>query len=148
MRNDILVSTFAAILMFGGAATANADAMQSGNMKAPATAETPDYRFELAGAPKPSGSGKNIVAVKLIHDGKPVSGAIVIQSRADMGPIGMAAMTAPIKALGEQPPGTYSFEVANGSTWNKPDNWSLSFSAKVQGVAQTVTGSVVVKLAP
>jgi len=106
------------------------------------------YRFELAGPAKSAGGGKSIVAVKLMHDGKPVTGAIIIQSRADMGPINMAGMTAPIKSLGEKPPGTYSFEVSNGPVWSKPDNWALSIGAKVQGVAQTVTGSVVVKLSP
>lgn len=120
--------------------------MQKGGPRAMAAAT--DYRFELAGPPKPTGSGKNIVSVKLVHDGKPVPGAIVIQSRADMGPIGMAAMAAPIKPLGEEPPGTYRFEVENGSVWKKADNWALSFSAKVQGVAQTVTGNVTVRLAP
>lgn len=117
------------------------------NASKPMTASS-GYRFELAGPARPAGGGKSIVAVKLMHDGKPVTGAIIIQSRADMGPINMAGMTAPIKALGEKPPGTYSFEVGNGPVWNKPDNWSLSFGAKVQGVAQTVTGSVVVKLSP
>ena len=105
------------------------------------------YQFELAG-PAKSASGKSIVAVRLLHDGKPVSGAIIIQSRADMGPINMASMTAPIKPLGERPPGTYSFEVSNGPVWNKPDNWALTFAAKVEGVAQTVSGSVTVKLTP
>jgi hypothetical protein len=106
------------------------------------------YHFELAGPAHSVGGGKSIVAVRLVHDGKPVAGAIVIQSQADMGPIGMAGMTAPIKALGEKPPGIYRFEVENGPVWKKPDNWALSFGAKVQGVAQTVTGSVTVKLAP
>jgi hypothetical protein len=112
-------------------------------------ATTTTYRFELAG-PVQSLGGKSIVPVRLIHvtDSKPVVGAIIIESRADMGPIGMASMTAPIKPLGEQPAGTYRFEVANGSVWKKPDNWSLSFDAKVQGVTQTVSGSVTVKLAP
>jgi hypothetical protein len=120
--------------------------MKMSNPKA--MSATTGYRFELAGAPKSAGSGKSIVSVKLMHDGKPVSGAIIIQSRADMGPIGMAAMTAPIKAIGEKPAGTYSFEIDNGPVWKKPDNWALSFDAKVQGVMQTVTGSVTVKLKP
>jgi len=120
--------------------------MQKGGLHAIAVAT--DYHFELAVPPKSAGSGKNIVSVKLIHDGKPVPGAIIIQSHADMGPIGMAGMAAPIKPLGEGPPGTYRFEVENGSVWKKADNWALSFSAKVQGVTQTVTGSVTVKLAP
>ena len=111
------------------------------------TATTSGYTFELAG-PAQTAGGKSIVAVRLMHDGKPVTGAIIIQSRADMGPISMASMTAPIKPLGEKPPGTYRFEVTNGPVWNKPDNWALSLGAKVQGVAQTVSGSVTVKLSP
>lgn len=119
------------------------------SMKSPKpAATTTGYQYELAGPAKSAGGGKSIVAVRLMHDGKPVPGAIIIQSRADMGPINMASMTAPIKPLGEKPPGTYSFEVSNGPVWNKPDNWALTFAAKVQGVAQTVSGSVTVKLAP
>ena len=133
--------------------TATAPALAAGmDMPMGATPNTmtaaADYRFALAGPPKSEGAGKSIVSVQLLHGGKPVVGAIIIQSRADMGPIGMAGMTAPIKPLGEQPPGTFRFEVENGSVWQKPDNWSLTFSAKVQGVPQTVTGSVTVKLTP
>jgi hypothetical protein len=109
-----------------------------------------DYRFELAGAAQKDGNGANIVSVKLVHlpDNKPVTGAIIIQSRADMGPIGMAAMTAPVKSLPEQPPGTYRFEIQNGAVWKKPDNWALDFAAKVQGEPETMRGNIVVKLAP
>lgn len=113
-----------------------------------AMASNTAYRFELSGPSKPGSPGKSIVSVRLVHGGQPVAGAIIIQSRADMGPIGMAGMTAPIKSLGEQPPGTYRFEVGNGSIWQKADNWSLTFGAKVQGVPQTVTGSITVKLTP
>ena len=116
-------------------------------MNGPSATATAGYHYELAG-PVRSSAGKSTVPVRLVHDGKPVSGAIIIQSRADMGRIGMASMTAPIKALGEKPPGTYRFEIANGPVWNKPDIWALSFSAKIQGVAQTVSGGLTVKLAP
>jgi hypothetical protein len=144
-RNIILAMT---LLLFTAAIPAFAADMgmsMSGPKSAPATVA---YRFELAGPPKSAGPGKSIVSVKLLHDGKPVSGAIIIQSQADMGPIGMAAMTAPIMPLGEKPPGTYSFEIDNGPVWRKPDNWAVSFGAKVQGVARTVTGSITVKLLP
>lgn len=142
----ISVSAAALLLLSMPAFAADNMGMSMSGPKTGAMAST-DYRFELAGPPQSAG-GKSTVAVRLIHGGKPVTGAIVIQSRADMGPIGMAAMTAPIKALGEKPPGTYRFEVSNGPVWKKPDNWALSFSAKVQGVAQTISGSVTVKLAP
>lgn len=117
-------------------------------MKGPSAMATMGYRYELAGPVQSGGAGKSIVSVRLLHDSKPISGAIIIQSRADMGPMGMAAMTAPIKPLGEKPAGIYRFEVSSGPVWKKPDNWALSFSAKVQGVAQTVSGSVTVKLKP
>lgn len=109
-----------------------------------------DYSFELAGVSQKSGNGVSIVSVRLIHmpDKKPVSGAIMIETRADMGPIGMAAMTAPVKAMPEQPAGTYRFEIRNGPVWNKPDNWAVTLAAKVQGEPETVHGSVTVKLEP
>ena len=147
MRNvfsAIIVATFA----FQTPSAFAADTMGM-KMSAPTPmAKTMAYTFELAGPVQSAGGGLSIVSVRLIHDGKPVTGAIIIQSRADMGPMGMAGMTAPIKALGEKPPGTYRFEIANGPVWKKPDNWALTFGAKIQGVAQTVTGSVTVKLSP
>jgi len=107
------------------------------------------YRFELAG-PVQSQDGTSIVPVRLIHltDNKPVAGAIVIESRADMGPIGMGEMTAPIKTLPVTTPGIYPFEVQNGAVWKKAGEWSLSFGAKVQGEAGTVRGSITVELKP
>ena len=106
------------------------------------------YRLELASPPQSLGGGRSLIAIKFMHGGKPVPGAVIIQSRADMSPGNMAAMTAPIKSLGEQPPGVYRFEVTNGPVWSKPDLWAISVSAKVQGVRETVTSSVTVKLSP
>lgn len=115
-----------------------------------AVAASASYRFETAGMPQASGHGTSIVTLRLVRlpGHKPVKGAIIIQSRADMGPIGMAAMTAPVKALSEKPPGTYRFEIQNGAVWKKQDKWALSVAAKVQGEARTVQGNVVVLLAP
>ena len=145
MKSLIIGAAVAAPLILGSLPTCAIAAMpMAGTTPMAATA---NYRFELAGPPASAG-GKSIVSVKLVHGGKSVTGAIIIQSRVDMGPIGMAGMTAPIKPLGEKPLGIYRFEIANGAVWNKPDNWALSFSAKVQGVTQTVTGSVTVKLTP
>ena len=45
---------------------------------------------------------------------KPVPGAVIIQTRADMGPDGMKEMTAPMKALPPKEPGIYRFEVEPG----------------------------------
>jgi len=109
-----------------------------------ARAAAADYRFEAAGAPK-AAAGKSTVAVRLTHvpDNKPVAGAIIIQTRADMGPDGMKEMTAPVKALPATEPGVYLFEVEPGMG----GNWMLTLAAKVQGETETVRGSVNVKLA-
>jgi hypothetical protein len=109
-----------------------------------ADAAAGDYRFEVAGNPQATG-GKSIVAVRLTHtpDNKPVTGAVIIQSRADMGPDGMKEMTAPVKALPSKDPGVYLFEIEPGMA----GSWMLTLAAKVQGEAETVRGSVTVKLA-
>lgn len=110
-----------------------------------AEAAAADYHFELAGNPEASSPGKSIVAVRLTHapDGNPIEGAVIIQTRADMGPDGMKEMTAPVKALPPKEPGIYRFEVEPGMG----GGWMLTFAAKVQGEADTVRGSVTVKLA-
>ncbi len=148
MKQFIILTT--ALLVISAAAPAIAQNSMGMAMKGakPMAATTAPYQFILAGPVKPVGGGKNVVAVRLMHEGKPVTGAIIIQSRADMGTMGMASMTAPIKPLGEKPPGIYSFEISNGPVWKKPDEWALKFGAKVQGIAQTVTGSLTVKLSP
>jgi YtkA-like len=52
----------------------------------------------------------------------------------------MAAMTAPVEAQGSPAPGVYRFKVAP----TMEGRWALTLSAKVQGVADTITGTVVV----
>ena len=109
-----------------------------------ADAAAGDYRFELVGNPEAVG-GKSIVAVRLTHapDGKPVAGAVIIQTRADMGPDGMKEMTGPVKALPPKDPGVYRFEIEPGMA----GGWMLTLAAKVQGETETVRGAVSVKLA-
>jgi hypothetical protein len=130
--------------------TSTAFAADSMAMGAPAPMPmTPGYSFELAG-PVQSKSGTSIVPVRIIHtmDKKPVLGAVIIQSRADMGPVGMATMNAPIKALPVTTPGIYPFEIQNGPVWKKADKWALTFAAKVQGEKDTVHGTVIIELKP
>ncbi len=146
MKSLLIGAAVASILFAGSTLSCAAATDTNGMMSAPASA---GYRFELVGTPKTSG-GRSMVSIKLVRtsDKQPVVGAIIIQSRADMGPIGMAAMTAPIKPMPATGPGVYTFEVSNGTVWNKPDKWALTFAAKVQGVARTVHGTVVVRLSP
>jgi len=114
-----------------------------------ANAAARDYRFELTGKPTAK-AGVNTVLVRLIHvaDRKPVSGAIIIQTRADMGPEQMAAMTAPVKAVPAAQSGVYAFEIQNGMMWKKPGKWALALAAKVQGEPETVSGTVNLDLNP
>lgn len=108
-----------------------------------------DYRFELVGKPALK-AGTNTVLVRLVHlpDRKPVSGAVIFQTHADMGPEQMAAMTAPVKAAPAAQPGVYAFQIQNGPVWNKPGKWALTLAAKVQGEADTVRGIINLDLNP
>src|SRR5439155_9153134 len=65
-----------------------------------------DYRFEAIGKPQATTGGKSIVSVRLVHvpDKKPVPGAVIIQTKADMGPAGMADMTAAVQAVTPKEP--------------------------------------------
>lgn len=105
-----------------------------------ALAAVQDYRFELAGKPQPGRGGKSIVPVRLVHvpDGKPVTDAVVFESKADMGPMGMATMTAPVRAMPPSPDGIYRVEVEPGMA----GTWAITLAAKVQGEAETVRGAV------
>src|SRR6202040_3456416 len=59
-----------------------------------------DSRFELL-QPQPAGPGKTTVTIRLIHvpDSKPVAGAVLFESKTDMGPGGMAEMTGKVSPL-------------------------------------------------
>ncbi len=108
---------------------------------AQAPAAGKDYRFELVGSPVKSGKA-TLITVRLVHvpDGKPIPGAIIIQTKLDMGPEGMASMTAPAKASAAPEAGIYQVEA-------EPEmggNWALHVSAKVQGERDTVSGTIAV----
>ena len=108
----------------------------------PALAKADDYRFELVGKPQAK-AGKEIVQVRLVHapDSKPVPDAVIFESSVDMGPMGMATMTAPVKAMPAKG-GVYSFEVEPGMT----GTWALHLAAKVQGEPETVRGTITADL--
>jgi YtkA-like len=99
-----------------------------------------DYRFELVQA-QPAGSGKTNVTVRLVHvpDNKPVPGAVLFETKTDMGPGGMAEMTGKVSSLSSDQPGTYRFQIETGMA----GKWALNLGAKVQGDAGTVRGSIV-----
>ena len=129
MNRHVIVGVALALALASGTAIAGAN----------------DYRFEPAAKPQKAQDGKSLVAVRLVHlpDKKPIPDAVIIQTRADMGPAGMGEMTAPVKAMGEAAPGVYRFEVQPGMA----GTWALTLAAKVQGEPETVRGSVTVDLA-
>jgi hypothetical protein len=104
-----------------------------------AFAAASDYKFELASA-QPAGPGKTDVTVRLVHvsDDMPIAGAVVFQSKADMGPSGMPTMPGDVKALPTQQAGLYRFQVDTAMA----GTWALNLSAKVQGEAETVRQAV------
>jgi hypothetical protein len=80
------------------------------------------------------------VAVRLMHEatGKPVSDAVIIRTRMDMGPDGMAEMTVPVKPVAASESGTYAFK----ADLSMPGRWGFSLAAKVQGEPETVVGKI------
>ena len=126
-------TTFAAIIGLG----------TSIGLPSQVLAAAKDYRFEVVGAPAKSGK-VTLIKVRLLHlpDGKPMAGAIIIQTKLDMGPEGMASMTAHAKATSAPEPGVYQISAEP----EMAGNWALHLSAKVQGEAETVTGTLTVPI--
>jgi len=110
----------------------------------PAFAAAADYKFEVVSS-RPAAPAKTEVTVRLVHlpDGKPVIGAIVFQSRGDMGPEGMEDMTSTVTPEAAQPDGLLRYQVGTSMA----GTWALTLSAKVQGESQTVKGTVTFKAA-
>ncbi|WP_316228835.1 FixH family protein [Bradyrhizobium sp. SZCCHNR1070] len=107
-----------------------------------AFAAASDYTFEPVNAETKKGDGVT-VAVRLTNKvtGKPVSDAVIIRTRVDMAPDGMAEMESPVAPLPANEPGVYAFK----TDLPMAGRYQLSLSAKVQGEAETVSGKVVIK---
>ncbi len=105
-----------------------------------AQAAPADYRFDLA-ASRSVGANKTEVSVRLVRlrDGKPVPGAVIFASAADMAPEGMPQMAGKVtpEPVGAAA-GEYGFLVDTAMA----GHWMLRLSAKVQGEAGTVTGAI------
>lgn len=104
-----------------------------------AKADPKDYRFEAVDT-QIAVSPTSAVAVRLIHlpDGKPVVGAIVFQPKMEMPMGNMAPM--PTKVTPGTPDGKGSYSFTADITMAGP--WTLSVSAKVQGEAATISGTI------
>ena len=104
-----------------------------------AWADPKDYRFEAV-QPHVAISPQTAVAVRLVHlpTGKPVTDAIMLPARMEMPMAGMAPMTTKVSPAKPDGQGAYVFT----ADLTMAGTWLLTLSAKVQGEAATVTGTV------
>jgi YtkA-like len=107
-----------------------------------ALAGASDYAFEPVAAELKKGDGVT-VALRLVHkpSGKPVADAVIVRTRIDMAPDGMADMQSPVNPLPGKEPGVYAFK----TDLPMAGRYLFSIAAKVQGEAETVTGKVTFK---
>lgn len=109
------------------------------NLSGGALAGANDYVFEPVKAEVKKGDNV-IVAVRLKHkaSGKPVTDAVIVQTRIDMAPDNMADMAAPLTPVPSSEPGVYAFK----TELSMAGRWLLSIAAKVQGEPETVIGKI------
>ena len=81
-----------------------------------------------------------VVSVRLKHKatGKPVTDAVIVQTRIDMSPDAMGEMASPLTPVPSNEPGVFSFK----TDLSMQGRWLLSIAAKVQGEPETVVGKV------
>jgi len=98
-----------------------------------------DYRYEAVEL-QANGAGRTTVAVRLVRvqDNKPIDGIVILDSKTDMGPSGMAEMSGKVTPISSDQPGLYRFAIETGMA----GKWELILTAKVQGEADPVTGTV------
>jgi YtkA-like len=98
-----------------------------------------DYVFEPVNAQATKGDDM-VVSVRLKRKptDKVVTDAVIIQTRIDMAPEGMAEMASPLTAVPSTEPGVYSFK----TDLSMEGQWLLSIAAKVQGEPETVVGKI------
>ena len=85
------------------------------------------------------------VEIKLVDkSGQPVAGATFTRIRLDMAPDGMAMHTAKANLVPTTAPGVYRLD----ADYSMTGRWQLSLAAKVPGESETITGKVLVTVAP
>ena len=104
-----------------------------------ALAAASDYVFEPVNAQVKKGDDV-IVSVRLKHKptGKPVTDAVIVQTRIDMSPDAMGEMASPLTPVPSTQSGVYSFK----ADLSMQGRWLLSIAAKVQGEPETVLGKI------
>src|SRR5262249_43754895 len=109
------------------------------SLAGPMVAGANDYAFEPVKAGVKKGD-EVVVSVRLKHKatGKPVTDAVIVQTRIDMGPEGMGEMASPLTPVPSTEPGVYSFK----TNLSMQGRWLLSISAKVPDEPEPVAGKV------
>src|SRR5262249_10310343 len=98
-----------------------------------------DYVFEPVKSEVAKGDNVvGSVGLKNKTTGKPVPDAVIVQSRIDMAPDGMAEMASPLTPMPSSEPGVYAFKTELAMA----GRWLLSVAAKVQGEPETVVGKI------
>jgi hypothetical protein len=112
------------------------------SFNAAAIAGANDYVFEPVKAEMKKGDDV-VVSVRLKNKatGKPVTDAVIFQSRIDMSPDGMGEMASQITPMPSTEPGVYSCK----TDLSMQGRWLLSIGAKVQGEPDTVVGKVTLR---
>ena len=113
-RSTIGVAAFLVAISLSGTAFAGAN----------------DYVFEPVKAEVKKGDDV-VVSVRLKHKatGKPVTDAVIVQTRMDMSPDAMGEMASPLTPVPSNEPGVFSFK----TDLSMQGRWLLSVAAKVQG---------------
>ena len=111
-------------------------------ISAAAFAGANDYVFEAVNAEMKKGDDLT-VAVRLVHKptGKSIADAVIIRTRIDMGPDGMADMESPVSPVAASEPGLYAFK----TDLPMAGRYFFSLVAKVQGEPETVVGKLILK---
>ena len=135
---------FFATVAFATVAFATVAFATLANLTAPAFAGANDYVFEPVKADVKKGDDV-VVSVRLKHKatGKPVTDAVIVQTRIDMSPDAMGEMASPLTTVPSSEPGVYSFK----TDLSMAGRWLLSIAAKVQGEPETVIGKITFRAA-
>ncbi|MGJ7042240.1 hypothetical protein J2Y63_005522 [Shinella sp. BE166] len=109
----------------------------------PAFAGAADYEFQPVKTELPPGPESEF-AVKIVdkRTGQPVADAVIFETRLDMAPDGMEAMTSKVDALPTEEPGVYRFKL----NLSMAGGWRFKMAAKIQGEEETAQGEVILKV--
>jgi hypothetical protein len=110
----------------------------------PVFAGAADYEFQPVKTELPTGPESEF-SVKIVgkRTGKPVPDAVIFETRLDMAPDAMEAMTSKVDALPAIEPGVYRFKL----NLSMAGGWRFKIAAKIQGEEETAQGEVILKAA-